>query len=105
MPGVGSFGPPVTVAVLLCVLVVADDAIVHVDVNVTVAPVGYVVIVCAMLPEIVLDGHVALIVLAHVEEQVSAAGNVSVTIAPLAAFGPLFVTTIVYTTVMPTSCI
>ena len=103
MPGVGSF-PHVTVAVLFGVPV-ADNAIVHVDVNVTAAFTGNVVIVCAMLPEIVLDGQVALIVLAHVEEQVSAAGNVSVTIAPLAAFGPLFVTTIVYTTVMPTSCI
>ena len=100
--GVGSGTPlgAITFAVLLSVPV-AVDAIVHAAVNVTVALAGNDVIVCAMLPEIGLDGQVALIVLAHVEEQVSVDGNESDTVAPLAALGPLFVTSIVYVTDEP----
>ena len=91
----------ITFAVLLSVPV-ADDTISHIAVNVAVPLIGNDVIATLMLPEPDCDAHTAPLEPAHVHVQpVIVAANVSVTVAPSAAFGPLLVATIVYVTGPP----
>ena len=102
LPGVGSVVPPggVTVAVLASVPV-ADAATLAVSVNVAV-PAGARLTVALMLPE-PLAGQVEPVPAAtHVHvAPLNAAGNVSVTVAPVTNDGPPLVATIVYVTGVP----
>src|SRR5262249_34758166 len=93
-------GPGVTVAVLTSTPT-ASDATVAVTVNVTVAATGTFT-VALMLP--VPDGvpQAPPPAPAHVQVALeSAAGRVSITVAPIALLGPALVTVIVYVTVEP----
>ena len=90
----------VTVAVLLSVPV-AVDKMLHVAEKVARPPIGNVVIAALMMLPVPGAVHTAPKPAHDHEQPVSAAGNESDTVAPLAALGPLFVTTIVYVTDEP----
>src|SRR5439155_1312528 len=94
LPGVGSVTPAgaATVAVLLSVPV-ADAEIVQLDVYVVLPPLGKFT-VSLMLPE--PDAvHVPPPAPTHVQVQVSDAGKVSATVAPVALLGPALLAVIV----------
>ena len=101
LPGVGSVVPAgtATVAVLTSMPVAAADSV-AVSVYVTLAPAGRLT-VSAMLP--LPDAvHVPPPAPTQVHvAPVSAAGSVSITVAPLTALGPAFDATIVYVTGLP----
>src|SRR6201999_2166664 len=94
LPGVGSVTPPgaVTVAVLLSVPVAAGETV-QLAVYVTLAPLGRLT-VPLMLPEPAAV-QVPPPAPTQVQVQVSEAGNVSATVAPVAALGPALLAVIV----------